>query len=188
MVGVIETTTKRQVDDDLREKRLADLLRAARLRSRSGTWCGCCCCPAAMMCRDGTTTVDPLKVSPPLRWSCSKVWRRPMVSLTPVYWLKKRRGNVKRQDGWFDTRMLLSCVCPWDDGRLIFMLRMCVCVCVCVCLRGRGGRHTWKSSYHPLRSIEVLTKSRPSLASVKHTIAVPFLSSHWTAVTSAKLT
>ena len=64
----------------------------------------------------------------------------------------------------------------------------CVCVCVCVCLRGRGGRHTWKSSYHPLRSIEVLTKSRPSLASVKHTIAVPFLSSHWTAVTSAKLT
>lgn len=47
---------------------------------------------------------------------------------------------------------------------------------------------TCKSSNHPLRSIEVLTRRRPSLARVKHTIAVPLLSSHWTAITSARFT
>ena len=54
--------------------------------------------------------------------------------------------------------------------------------------REMGRRQTCKSSNHPLRSKDVLSRSRPSLASVKHTIAVPLLSSHWTAITSAKFT
>lgn len=47
---------------------------------------------------------------------------------------------------------------------------------------------TWRLSNHPLRSSDVLTRRRPSLTRLRQTMAVPRLSSHWTAITSAKLT
>ena len=47
---------------------------------------------------------------------------------------------------------------------------------------------TWRLSNHPLRSSDVLTRRRPSLTRLRQTMAVPRLSSHWTAITSARLT
>lgn len=46
----------------------------------------------------------------------------------------------------------------------------------------------WRVSNHPLRSSDVLTRRRPSLTKLRQTMAVPRLSSHCTAITSAKLT
>lgn len=150
-------------NNNLQEYRLADRFRAAILRSLAGWTTYWCRWPAR---REAGGVVSPLPPEPARMknwcWSCSRVCRRPRVSLT----------QLCQDDNTIRCHTRMSCNNEAETE---------VAIC-CSKLR------TCRSSNHPCRSKEVLTRSRPSLARVRQTIAVPRLSSHWTASTSAKLT